>query len=397
MLNADRPDGPLGQSQASKNSTDLLVVGGGVMGLWAALKASRLGLKTTLVEARTIGSGASGGLLGALMPYMPDNWDDKKAFQFRSLLALEEEIAALEDQTGLSAGYRRSGRLIPLPKPHLRVIAERHEKDALRNWKDGKRQFYWGVTDHDPNIHAISSEFCASGVVVDTLAARVSPRAYIAVLKRALEHCNHVRLIEHVAVNAIDQTHSRAALSNGEVISFGHVIIASGHEAFPLLGQALSQPADLKLGAPIKGQSALLRAKIDPTAPVIFLNGIYIIPHEDGTVAVGSTSENRFDEPFSIDGQLETLLEQAAHIRPELRQAEVIERWAGLRPRAIGREPMVGSVPSMENIVALAGGFKITFGLAHHLAGAALAFLTGQKPDMPERFTLAHHLMIAKT
>lgn len=92
-------------------SVPLLIVGGGIMGLWAAVKAERLGIDTLLVEAGRLGGGASGGLLGALMPHMPDRWSDKKQFQFDALVALEAEIAGLEAETGLSGGYRRCGRI----------------------------------------------------------------------------------------------------------------------------------------------------------------------------------------------------------------------------------------------------------------------------------------------
>ena len=87
--------------------TDLLIVGGGIMGLWAAVMAERAGIDAVLVERQAIGAGASGGVLGALMPYMPDRWDIKKQYQFEALVALEREIESLEAQTGLSTGYRR--------------------------------------------------------------------------------------------------------------------------------------------------------------------------------------------------------------------------------------------------------------------------------------------------
>jgi glycine oxidase len=170
------------------------------------------------------------------------------------------------------------------------------------------------------------------------------------------------------------------------------VIVAGGYQAFPLIGQALGRaPSDI-LGAPIKGQSALLRADIDPTSPVVFLNGIYIIPHEDGTVAVGSTSENQFDQPFTLDEKLEQLLAKARDLMPQLRDAQVIERWAGLRPRAVGREPMIGAIEAVPNVIALAGGFKISFGLAHSLAAQALKCVIGQAPDVPPNFRLEKHL-----
>ncbi len=59
---------------------------------------------------------------------------------------------------------------------------------------------------------------------------------------------------------------------------------------------------------PVKGQSALMAAEIDPSLPLIFLDGLYVVPHEGGRVAIGSTSENRFDEPFTTDDQLEDLI-----------------------------------------------------------------------------------------
>lgn len=92
---------------------DLVIVGGGIMGLWAALKAERRGIDTIMIDGDGVASGASGGLLGALMAHMPDRWNEKKQLQFEGLLSLEAEIALLEDETGLSAGYQRCGRLIP--------------------------------------------------------------------------------------------------------------------------------------------------------------------------------------------------------------------------------------------------------------------------------------------
>ncbi len=68
------------------------------MGLWAAFEAGKAGLKTVLIDVQGVGAGASGGLLGALMPHMPDRWSVKKQFQFDALVSLEARIAELEAQ-----------------------------------------------------------------------------------------------------------------------------------------------------------------------------------------------------------------------------------------------------------------------------------------------------------
>ncbi|NTJ43052.1 FAD-binding oxidoreductase [Agrobacterium larrymoorei] len=391
MVQADSLPRQTGQSSLP-SSVPLLIVGGGIMGLWAAVKAERLGIDTLLIDVGRIGGGASGGLLGALMPHMPDRWSDKKQFQFDALLSLEHEVRALEDETGLSAGYRRSGRIIPLPKPHLRPIAERHEREATTNWSQQGQRFHWHVLDSTPVDGWVSADAGEAGFVHDTLAARVSPRAFVSLLGARLKTAKHVRVLEGCTLSSL--TDGVAQLKDGSQIAFDKAIIAAGYESFPLLSGALLPGTERAIGQPVKGQAALLKADIDPSLPVVFLNGLYIIPHEDGTVAIGSTSEEDFDEPFSTDQKLDVLIAQARAVVPVLEHAPVIERWAGLRPKAIGRDPMVGSHPDHPRIIALTGGFKVSFGLAHRLADAVLCEVEGKNMDIPASFSLESHIRV---
>ncbi|KAA1182610.1 FAD-binding oxidoreductase [Rhizobium tropici] len=389
MERADNPTRPAGQS-----SVDLLIVGGGIMGLWAAVHAERLGIQALLVEAGHFGQGASGGLLGALMPHMPDKWSDKKQFQFDALVSLEEEIAALEAETGLSAGYRRAGRLIPLPKPHLRQIALGHSRDAETHWRLDKHEFHWHVLDAAPVPGWIEPSAAESGFVFDTLAARVAPRALLNVLRQSLTGATHVQLAEGVAVESIDPDRGLARTNEGD-IRFGRCMLAAGHRSFPIL-DGLTEGRKSSLGQPVKGQAAMLKADVDGRLPVIFRDGLYIVPHENGLVAVGSTSENRFDDPLSTDGQLDDLLAAARAMAPVLVGAEVVERWAGLRPKAVDRDPMVGAHPDHPSLIALTGGFKVSFGLAHRLAEAAVREAADMacRFKLPQSFTLVSHISV---
>ncbi|NKN35774.1 FAD-binding oxidoreductase [Agrobacterium sp. a22-2] len=389
MIYADSPGRLSGQP-----STPLLIVGGGIMGLWAAVHAERQGIDAILLDSGRLGQGASGGLLGALMPHMPDKWSEKKQFQFDALLSLEDEIHRLEDATGLQAGYRRSGRLIPLPKAHLRPIAERHNVDARSHWVAGERRFHWHVLDAALSPDWPAPAFVEAGLVHDTLAARVSPRGLGAVLSAYLKTARHVRVIEGAEVVRIDSSADEALLGDWTAIAFGHCIIAAGHRAFPLL-EALGDPLPHRLGQPVKGQAALLKAELDPGLPLLYLDGLYIVPHDGGHVAIGSTSENRFDDPLATDGQLEELIERARLLAPCLAQATIVERWAGLRPKAIDRDPMVGAHPDHANVIALTGGFKVSFGMAHRLAEAAIAAVCGGPLGLPAGFSLENHLVAA--
>lgn len=372
--------------------TELLIVGGGIMGLWAGVMAERAGIKTVLVERDRFGAGASGGVLGALMPYMPDKWDDKKQLQFASLCRLEDEVESLEEQTGLSVGYRRSGRIIPLPKPHLRTIALRHEQDALLSWQTETRRFFWRVKDSSGIAGWPADDATGSGVILDTLAARLDPRAMIAALAAFLRQSRHVRLMEGRRIERLDPRTGTALFADGETLKFGACVLAAGTGSFGLL-DTLHDNAMPTSGTAVKGQAALLRADVDPALPVIFFDGIYIVPHENGLVAVGSTSENSFTDPVSTDGKLDDLLVRARRIAPVLADAPVVERWAGLRPKPASRDPMVGVHPEHHNLHILTGGFKISFGIAHRLAESVIGGILGKTdPELPASFVAANHI-----
>jgi len=376
---------------------DLLIVGGGIMGLWAAVMADRAGLKTVLVERDRIGAGASGGVLGALMPYMPDRWDVKKQFQFDALVTLEQEIAGLEAQTGMSAGYRRSGRLMPLPKPHLRKIALRHEQDALVNWAQAGKQFFWHVQDDPAAKGWPESEAMASGLVFDTLAARVDPRRFLQVLTASLRLSPHLRIEEGQALAALDPVAGQATFADGRSLAFGACILAAGVETFRHLDGLEQPPVSGSSGTAVKGQAAVLKADLDSALPVIFMDGLYIVPHDNGLVAVGSTSENSFSHPLSNDDLLDDLLYRARAVVPLLAGAPVVERWAGLRPKAIGRDPMTGRHPDYPRLHTLTGGFKISFGLAHRLAASVIAEMAGQQDEsLPDSFRCSSHFSLLR-
>ncbi len=328
---------------------ELVIVGGGIMGLWAGVQAVRAGMEVLVLDAAAPGAGASGGLLGALMPHLPDRWNEKKQFQLEALACLGDEIAALEAATGLSAGYRRTGRILPLTKPHHRALAEGRAADALTHWQVGGKSFSWQVVEAadlaalaGPGWPAASA--CEAGAVIETLAGRLSPRAMLAVLVRFLEISDRATIRRQAVVVAVDGAARQVRLADGETIGFGHCVIAAGPGAFPLIDGLVGDGVSTS-GRPVKGQAALLAADVVGERPVLFQDGLYIVPHGDGTVAIGSTSEDAFADPHATDELLEELIARASLLAPSLATAPVLERWAGLRPRAIGREPMVGRLP----------------------------------------------------
>ena len=338
---------------------DVLVIGAGVFGLWTALEAARAGLSVLVVDRDRPGAGASGGLVGALTPHMPVRWRPMKQFQFDALLSLEQEAARLADDTGLDPGYARSGRLSPLIDARARARADEHAVAARTVW--GRTARFEVLETPPPSAAGMFGDgICAHGLVHDTLSGRIQPRAYLAALEAAVAARGEIR--HAVCIDAVDPG-AGTARAGGEVFSAGHIVVAAGWESFPL--------APVAAGQGVKGQAALLAADLPRGMPVVQMPDLYVVPHGPGRVAVGSTSEKTWQTP-GVDPLVEDVIARARHACPALETAEVIERWAGIRPKAPGREPMIGGVPGHPRLWMATGGYKIGLGIAH-LAGRGLA------------------------
>jgi len=320
-------------------TVDVTVMGAGIFGLSIAWVCASRGARVRVIDPNGPGSGASGGLTGALAPHTPERWEPKKAFQLDSLLAAQGFWAGVDAASGLASGYGRTGRLQPIADEKGLALARERIAQADRFWQ-GKAA--WQVR--------LAADFgdwvppSATGMLVhDTLSARMDPRRACASLVGALENAG-------VAVERQGDTQ-------------GAVIWATGYRG--LLDMSAELGRDMGNG--VKGQSVLLEYDAGE-APQVFCNGIHFIAHDNGTVAIGSTSERYFDDPAACDAQLDDLLERARTVMPVLRDVPVLARWAGVRPRAITRAPLLGPYPGRGGHFIANGGFKIGFGMAPGIA-----------------------------
>jgi glycine/D-amino acid oxidase-like deaminating enzyme len=116
------------------------------------------------------------------------------------------------------------------------------------------------------------------------------------------------------------------------------------------------------------------------------------VPHADGTTAIGSTSERDYADPASTDAQLDALIATARRLCPALRDAAVIERWAGVRPRTRSRAPMLGPHPARPGAFIANGGFKIGFGMAPMVARLMADLILDGHDAIPDAFRPAASL-----
>ncbi|NBZ87403.1 NAD(P)/FAD-dependent oxidoreductase [Stagnihabitans tardus] len=333
---------------------DLTVMGGGIMGLSCAWEAVRRGLRVQVVERAGIGAGASGGLVGALAPHAPEQWNAGKAFQLEALLMAEAHWTEVAEASGLSPGYARTGRLQPILDASALDLARQREAQAATLWQG---RAAWSVI---PAGGAFSPASPTGFLIHDTLTARLSPRQALAALAQALRE--------------------KGARIAQEAEPEGAVIWATGHQGLAELSQALGR----KIGQGVKGQALSLRLPGFETHPQVYAEGLYIVPHEDGSIAIGSTSENTYTHE-DTDAQADALLAKARALIPALQEAPEITRWAGIRPRAQSRQPLIGAWPLRPGHFIANGGFKIGFAVAPLCAKLLIDAIEG-KDEIPDTF-----------
>lgn len=319
-------------------TADVTVLGAGVFGLAVAYECARRGARARVIDPAGVAAGASGGVMGALAPHVPEQWNDKKAFQLRSLVMAESFWADVAAVGGHDPGYLRSGRLQPLADDAAVDLARQRVQTAAELWQG---QADWtvlpaGGSDWEPRSPS-------GWLVRDTLSARIQPRGATLALA--------------AAVRAL----------GGEIVTEGAeqgaVVEATGWRGLAASGA----------GNGVKGQAAVLGHDAAPL-PQIYGDGLYVVPHANGTVAIGSTSERDWTDEHATDDQLEVLIARARQALPQLAGAPVIARWAGIRPRALSRGPLLGPWGATPGRFVANGGFMIGFGVAP-LVGQVMADL----------------------
>lgn len=359
---------------------DVLVVGAGIFGLSCAFACVRRGLQVVVADAGEPGSGASGGPVGALSPHPPANWSPKKQFQLEALLSAEAHWRGIAERSGIDPGYGRIGRAMPLTSVTEHARAATREAASRGLWPD---PFAWSVQAPGAVDTGLDPWMSPFGVAHETLSARIDPPRAMASLAAAVRHCAGMRF----GWRALAVSDGAVRFDRGEIAA-GTIVLAAGAGGSDLLEPLVGR----RLGQGVKGQALLLAPERPMGGPMLYAGGLYIVPHADGTVAVGSTSENGWDDPASTDERLDAVLARAVSLCPRLSGASVRQRWAGLRPRGARADPMIGRVPGHAQVLVANGGFKIGFGIGHAVGELVADLATATPCILPPGFAVEDHL-----
>ena len=342
---------------------DVTIRGAGILGLSIAWNCALRGAKVQIIDPFGVGSGSSGGIVGALAPHVPENWNAKKQFQFESLITAQVFWQGVEALSGESCGYARIGRIQAVTSENNLKLAQVRSKNAKVFWNGLAK---WTVVNTPPDFAPLSP---TGYWIKDTLSARINPLAACRVLKIALQEQGVVFLKEGP--------------------NLGATVWATGIHDMVRISRVLKIP----FGNGVKGQAALFDYDRHQ-APQVFTESLHFIPHADGTLAVGSTSERHYESISDTDERLDTLIAKARFLFPELERVKVIKRWASVRPRSQSRAPVLGLHPLDPKAFIANGAFKIGFGMAPKIAEVMANLVLEGKNEIPVEFQPKQSLKI---
>jgi len=330
---------------------DVLVIGGGVIGLSVAYELAGHGLSVTVVDQSGFGREASWAGAGML----PPGNSAAAATTEARLRSASYDLwpgwqAQLTEQTGIDVGYRNCGAL------DLADLSSDQEYAAVLQQYRTERLRFEPLSASDlssrfPYLHPEQR----SGCWVPDYAQVRNPW----LVRALIAGCQQRGVMLHADLPVMsfevisDRVHSVTARTQLR-LKADRYIITSG-----AWSQTLLEPLGIRLAIePVRGQIVLLQADVPTFRHIIQVGSRYLVPRGDGHLLIGSTEEHAGFEKRNTEEGVQGLLDFAYHLVPSLRQARIEQTWAGLRPWKPGGLPFIGPVADIQNLWLAAGHFR---------------------------------------
>ena len=325
---------------------DVVIGGGGIIGLTVALELAQEGFRVKVIERGRAMEGASWAAAGMLAVEDPENPPELAELATLSGKLYPDYLSTLERLSGQTIPLRTRNVLQgtrPNGKFHCETTVTRvpiSPEEAVRRVpgvEPASRSLLWlDEPSLDPRdlCRALPAAAKAAGVV--------------------LEEQTEIVAVDGSA-GSVAITTSRGLLSAAAFVNCCGAWAATVQQSRGSKGRIAGAPdIDLCPGAnpalsvvPRKGQMATVLSQGDPQLQhVVRTPEIYLVPRGDGRIVIGATVE---DAGFDLQVEaaaIDRLLSQAAELWPPVRPAAVIDKWAGIRPGTIDDLPLIGNAGS---------------------------------------------------
>ncbi len=358
-------------------STDVVVVGGGVIGLSCAWRAAAAGLEVTVIERRSPGAGASGVAAGMLAPVGEATFGEEGLLELalashRAWPAFGAEVA---EASGRDVGHLDLGA--------LHVALDRDEAGELR-------RRYELMRSHGLEAEWLAPSACRElepglgpgghGGIHAAHESAVDPRELVAALALALERAGGtIETAEVVGGLFEGERLGGVRTAEGAELAAESVVLAAGAWSAADWLPAFARPEV----RPVKGQILTLAGpRGRPVCERIVVGErVYIVPRVDGRVIVGATVEEQGFDTRVTAGGVHELLREAYRTLPEIVELELVEATAGLRPTTPDNLPLIGP-GAIEGLVLATGHFRNGILLAPLTAERIAALLVGDRSEV---------------
>ncbi len=347
---------------------EILIAGGGAIGLLSARLLAEAGATVCLLDQSALGSESSwagGGIVSPLYPwrYSPAvtalaHWSQDFYPQLGEQLLGDTGIDPEVYVTGLYWLDQEPAAPLAWAAREGRPMRSVPVESVYRAEPAVARRFSRAL--HMPGV------------------ANVRNPRLVKALRAALVQMPNVTLHEHCAVTGFIREGGRicGVHSAAGEIRADQVVVAAGAWSGELL-----RSLDIALPVePVKGQMILYKCAEDFLTSIVLSNGRYAIPRRDGHVLIGSTREHVGFDKVPTEEALASLKASAVELLPALADAEVINHWAGLRPGSPGGLPFIGPVPGHDGLWLNCGHYRNGLVLAPASCRLLADLLLGREP-----------------
>lgn len=373
------------------HATDVLIIGGGVIGTSIAYNLRKQGIDVSVLERGEVGSQASSAAAGLLAPLGPLPGPGPLADLLLSSFAMFPTLVPeLEEASGIHLEYERPGALRTVRNPK-RVA---NLKKRMKAWEPLGLKMDWLTGDEARKLEPLLGPDVCAAIYAPEESQIKAPQVVKAFAKAAsnlgasiYSHTEAINL--HKTGNKI----TSVCTVQGDTIACNRLILAPGAWASHYEKWLnLSIPV-----SPLRGQILSLQAPTPQLKHIIFGDAAYIAPRGNNII-VGATKEDAGFEIQVTEKGTSSLYDTAIRFIPALQESKQFLAWAGLRPSTPDRGPLLGAAPGWEN-VTLATGHNSVGIILSPLTGQTIADLvaTGHTPEVIRPFSVKRFQRLAIT